>query len=175
MSFSHSAFSTMNTASAREVLLPKIMPHMARSIAATGRAKRAKTSAHTANVNLEVVRVRMLTHVISPARECPYSLVSDSAQVLLSVPDLPRPGANCSGVTPLLAWSAQESDGSSDEENDSELGEDVLREHEPEKPASWECPIEGCTKIMTIGVNARFKARKKKRDGTYFPTEDAWW
>ena len=114
--------------------------------------------------------------MISPARECLYSLVSDSAQVLLIVPDLLRPGATCSGVTPpFVACRLQESDGSSDEENDSDLEEDVRREREPEKPASWECPIEGCTKIMTIGVNAKFKARKKKRDGTYFPTEDAWW
>jgi hypothetical protein len=49
MSFSHSAYSTMNLAMAREVLVPKAMPQMA------GRRKRAKTSAHTANVNLEAV------------------------------------------------------------------------------------------------------------------------
>jgi hypothetical protein len=49
MSSSRSAYSTMNLAMAREVLVPKAMPQMA------GRRKRAKTPAHTANVNLEAV------------------------------------------------------------------------------------------------------------------------
>ena len=63
MSFAHSAYSTMGMSHAREVLKTKMMPkHFTdRQQAAAGPSrggsagKRAKTSAHTSNVNLQAV------------------------------------------------------------------------------------------------------------------------
>jgi len=59
MAFSHSAYSTMGTNLAREVLMAKTMPQLAKQMPQLNKIiknrKRAKTSAHSQNVNLQVV------------------------------------------------------------------------------------------------------------------------
>ena len=68
MSFSHSAFSTMNTNLAKEVLVAKMMPERFSRVrdkqAATNKHK--KTSAHSVNVNLQKVLVLFVNWHLLP-------------------------------------------------------------------------------------------------------------
>ena len=212
MSFAHSAYSTMGMSHAREVLKTKMMPkHFAERQAAAGSSrggsagKRAKTSAHTSNVNLQAVchgPLCMLPAncVIVPTRRWRAFLShaeagSSGPSCLLGLPSVGRvPHASrraarrtCfrmrwGSLRPFLTTCCmhqQESD-DHDSEYDEDLEDEAAREEEQHEekdrgPKSWLCP-NGCGKTLTVGVGKVYMPTIRfKKDGSPYPTQDSWW